>query len=489
MSESNGTNGAAAVSDKETAENAIRSVANVIPGDKPFSVPDELAKKLASARKKIEAVGKNGSNNDQNYKYVRAEDVVKAAGEALRNAEVIVMAPQLGEVNFEGLNSRGGASGKFVTAEFIFRVVDGETGKGFETRRIGTATDYPGDKAIYKAETGATKYFLAGLLQIPLGDGSEDPESTVHGGGGAVTSGDTSPASDKQKKLFKDLMAKQSAMPKPAKKAIIEFVGGTSPKKGAISHAIDQLMNQPDPLEFAKECGWDGTVEQETNESTSNPEDGQTEGMTLPEAEAEALVEFCRSKKTKRGEILVMLRSLGVDLPPDDEITDHHVLAGVKAIPVAQVARFKQMVMAAAESKQAAAEAEQPTADSAATADATSETDVDPASPLGRAIEKIGGLGYKSEINNLTWLMFDQEAPNDLTEENLNQLVATLERANRIGIQRSSVATLIRKARETDSDVETRNERFQAWITQREENAADTQAANDAHNAAEASQQ
>ena len=85
---------------------------------------------------------------------------------------------------------------------------DGETGEGYATEKLGTATDYPGDKAIFKAETGATKYFLSALLSIPMGDGS-DPETTDHGGGGAkVDRKSTKPASDKQKALFKDLMGK-----------------------------------------------------------------------------------------------------------------------------------------------------------------------------------------------------------------------------------------------------------------------------------------
>lgn len=89
---------------------------------------------------------------------------------------MVVPAPQLEDVKFEDMSSRGGASGKFVTAVFFFRVIDGETGKGFVTRRIGTATDYPGDKAIYKAETGATKYFLASLLGMPLGTATRIPK-------------------------------------------------------------------------------------------------------------------------------------------------------------------------------------------------------------------------------------------------------------------------------------------------------------------------
>ncbi|MBN8867341.1 MAG: ERF family protein [Solirubrobacterales bacterium] len=519
MSESNGngTNGATAVAEPEEAQDHIRAVAAVQTKQRPFNIPAELATKLAAARTEVKAVAKNGHNKDQNYSYVQAEDVVKEAGRALATAKVVVMPPEPLEIEMTDVRSNRGSSGKTVIVKFAVRVVDGETGEGYETERIGTASDYPGDKAIYKAETGMMKYFLSSLLQMPLGDGTIDPEATEHGGG-AVNQTDTSPASDKQKDLFKTLIGEKN-LPRPAKKAIVAFVGGDEPKKGAISHAIDQLMNA-DPLKFAGECGWDGTVDDEqegdagqeaagdttpgTEPAAENPpaptdEQSQARAATtqepvgdLPEAEGEALIQFCRHKGATKGELSVILRSVGMELPPDSDLDDKALYAALKGVPSAAVARIIQMVTSAAEAKKAASAAggsKDPKGSDSTAPEAADSTEVDPNSPLGKAMERAAALGYKSEFTNLAWLLFDTETPGDLKQNQLDQLVAKLERANKVGIQQAGVAACIRKAREGEHEPESRVERFESWITTKEEKAAATKAADEAHAAAEGPQE
>lgn len=512
MSETNGkaTNGAAAVADPSSTEASIAAVAAIQAKQRGFSIPAELAKKLTEARSQVEGVAKNGRNNDQGYAYVQAEDVVREAGKALANAKVVIMPPEPVEVQFEELRSGAGNSGKFVKVKFAVRVIDGETGEGYETERLGTATDYPGDKAIYKAETGMMKYFLSSLLQMPLGDGENDPESTSHAGGGARIN-DSSPASNKQKQLFKTLIGEKN-LPKSAMQAIVAFVGGNAPKKGAISHAIDQLMNG-DPLAFARECGWDGQLDDQANDKPDDPpatrEDPATaepaadtpptqdvpqidERPTVPQNEGQALVEFCRAKGATRGELVTMLRSLGADLPPDNELTNDMVTYAVKNVAIADVARLKQMVMASAESKkaaQAAATQEQSDPAEAPAPDSEATGEIDPKSPLGKTIERVSALGYKSELGNVSWLLFDASDTTTLDETQLGRLTALLERASTVGIQPPSVAACIRSARESGQDVSTRAERFEGWIAGREANAQAAQEASEAHDAAEGPQQ
>lgn len=529
----NGTNGATAVAEPGSVEASVAAVAAIQAKQRGFSIPAKLAVKLAEARSNVEPVAKNGRNKDQNYSYVQAEDVVKEAGKSLAEAKVVVMPPEPVEIQFEDLRSGAGNSGKFVKAKFAVRVIDGETGEGYETERVGTATDYPGDKAIYKAETGMMKYFLSSLLQIPLGDGESDPETTQHGGGGARIN-DSSPASDKQKQLFKTLVGEKN-LSKSARKAIIDFVGGNEPKKGAISHAIDQLMNA-DPLAFARECGWDGTVDEPPVEGqqpvadsdvppdpepTPAPEDAPAQAAadapqetppaeapqqqapeaderpTVPQNEGQALVEFCREKGATRGELVTMLRSLGADLPPDDQLTNDIVTYAVKNIAIADVARLKQMVAASAESKKAAQKAaeqeaapqEQPEATGAPATEGEATGEIDPKSPLGKTIERVSALGYKSEFGNLAWLLFDTDDTATLNGTQLSNLTALLERASTVGIQPPSVAACIRSARESGQDIATRAERFEGWIAGREANAQATQEASEAHEAAEGPQQ
>ena len=49
-----------------------------------------------------------------------------------------------------------------------FEIRDVDSGESFTLPWIGYGHDKPGDKAIYKGITGAKKYFLASLLEIPF---------------------------------------------------------------------------------------------------------------------------------------------------------------------------------------------------------------------------------------------------------------------------------------------------------------------------------
>lgn len=532
MSEQNGTNGANAVEESPAVEATVQAVAAIQAKQRGFSIPAKLAVKLAEARSTIEPVSKNGRNKEQNYTYVQAEDVVAAAGKALAEAKVVVMPPEPVKVDVADLTSARNSNGKFFTVTFLVRVIDGETGEGYETERIGTASDYPGDKAIYKAETGMMKYFLSSLLQIPLGDGNDDPESTSHGAGGAVSSNDSSPASDKQKDLFKSLLKERQNMPKPARQAIVSYVGGENPKKGAISHAIDQLMNAPDPLEFAKECGWDGTVEDpapqeapateasatpqqdpvtppETTEAPAVDDTPFQESRPAPQEETPAstgssdngegdhLIAFLREIGLNQGEVVQLLRAVGVALPPDEELTLEIVHDGVRSIPANETNRFRTMARGIIDAKDASSDAATETDSTTAApaepepaAPATApEEEVDPGTPLGAAIKELERMGYSHELAGATWLMFDTNEPATLPEEALNTMVGMLSRAHRVGIQAAQLSACIRGAREGNSDVKERAERFESWIANREDVAQQVQDANRASEDAEGPQE
>ena len=499
MSSVEGTNGAPNTAvDPETAETAVRAVAAVVPKTKPFDIPKELAAKIAEAKSKVEAVAKNGRNNDQNYNYVKSEDVVDTARQALNEAKVVVLPPTLIREEFSDLSSRGGASGMFVKAWFDFRVVDGETGEGYSTEKLGTATDYPGDKAIFKAETGATKYFLSALLSIPMGDGS-DPETTDHGGGGAkVDRKSTKPASDKQKALFKDLMGKAN-LPSPANKAIVAFVGGNEPKKGMISDAIDALMDGRG-LEFAKEHGWDGTVE-ETPADDAAPADqsgeqtpqgdtppADTAADTIDTKDAEALLKLCREKECKQGEVKVFLTTVGVTLPEGDDLTKDALHAAIGQMTQEQAGKFETLVVNAAQAKEASATAADPAPATDAPAEAPATPEIDPNSVHGALIKTAERLGFAHELENVSKLIFDSEVK-DLSEGAFDELSSLLERAHGCGISASSLGACVRQGLEGTDEVAVRNEKFVGWIKGTEDKVAATAQADAAAEAAEGSQE
>lgn len=137
-----------------------------------MAVADDFAQKLYTklfkARKAAEAVEKNGSS-EQGYSFARFEDVLAEAELRLQKQGILIV-PQVVE---EALRFRPDGSA-IAKVAMEFDVVDSKDGGTITRRWSGTGHDEPGDKALFKAQTGCEKYFLAKLLGIPFGT---DPEA------------------------------------------------------------------------------------------------------------------------------------------------------------------------------------------------------------------------------------------------------------------------------------------------------------------------
>lgn len=147
------------------------------------AAPLTLAARLDQARSLAHAIDKAGRNEGQKYNYVRAEDVIAEAQRVLAEVAVIVTPEILDVQLIDSGQTRGGTMGRIalVKLEFDVRCADiiGATDEGMVARKIrwsGTGWDAPGDKALYKAITGGTKYFLAHLIGIPFGADPDDDE-------------------------------------------------------------------------------------------------------------------------------------------------------------------------------------------------------------------------------------------------------------------------------------------------------------------------
>jgi hypothetical protein len=135
------------------------------------ATPLALFKKLGAARKAVEPVEKRGTNHEDGYAFVEAVSVVEEANRVLTNRGILILP------SVESTEQTYGKSGVLVKAHMSFLVIDTASGESVERSWIGYGFDHPGDKAIYQAITGATKYFLAGLLAIPFvgSDPEQDP--------------------------------------------------------------------------------------------------------------------------------------------------------------------------------------------------------------------------------------------------------------------------------------------------------------------------
>lgn len=131
---------------------------------------DELAKKMANILGEITRVPKNGKNKFQNYDYATESDVLDLIRPVLSKHGIALFYSCL-EVSYIE-NAR-------TLVKVEFELVDGDSGSSRKTVCFGEARDAdkqgkPQDKGLYKAMTGACKYWLFKTFLISTGD---DPES------------------------------------------------------------------------------------------------------------------------------------------------------------------------------------------------------------------------------------------------------------------------------------------------------------------------
>jgi len=158
----------------------------------------KLAAKIAKVMEAVGYVAKTGTNSAQGYKFVQASAVADKVREQLSKLNVS-MTPTQVDVLSEGLTPSGKQS--LLTLRFTWTLTDGDSGETISFQSVGTGAD-SGDKAAYKAATGALKYALLTGFLIPTGD---DPEADTA----------TDRVADAAKKIFGDT---ERVAPAPAKK-------------------------------------------------------------------------------------------------------------------------------------------------------------------------------------------------------------------------------------------------------------------------------
>ena len=135
-----------------------------------------LASKISNILGKLGRVHKSGRNSFHNYDYATESDVADALRQHL-SAEGVCIFPSVVDAKVETVTDRNkSATLATVTLELTF--VDGESGDAMTTRWIGQGIDQ-GDKAYYKAYTGAFKYGLMKTFMVSTGDEPEQDEPVV----------------------------------------------------------------------------------------------------------------------------------------------------------------------------------------------------------------------------------------------------------------------------------------------------------------------
>lgn len=123
-----------------------------------------LAKKLVKVMSAVGRIKKDGYNSFHKYNYVSEAAVLEEVRAALIEHNVFITQ------SVEYANK----DGEVTTVIIVNTFIDGDTGETLSVKSAGQGKD-TGDKGVYKAITGATKYFLLKNLMLPTGD---DPEAT-----------------------------------------------------------------------------------------------------------------------------------------------------------------------------------------------------------------------------------------------------------------------------------------------------------------------
>lgn len=160
-----------------------------------------LVKKLAEVMKQVKYIEKKGFNKFNNYKYATESDVAEKVREVLAEQNVIMLPDVIEHSTREHTNRKGNVE-YIATVKVKFTFIDGESGEEISIHSAGEGQD-TGDKAVYKAITGAQKYALMKAFMIPTGD---DPEGDDEADKRNKEEQKTNKASDKQLNLVNDLI-------------------------------------------------------------------------------------------------------------------------------------------------------------------------------------------------------------------------------------------------------------------------------------------
>lgn len=203
-----------------------------------------LAKKLAVVLSQVGYVQKDGRNDYHKYTYVTEAALADAVRSRLAEQGVMVF------TSVDRQWSEGSTT--FVETSHTFAC--GETGDAFTVRSQGAGQD-KGDKGVYKAITGAMKYFLYKNFLISTGD---DPESDASVDRPAQGSSNGSNGSNGTSAPNAAPRRQQSAPKPPAKK---RPNGGdvldAEARKKMIAYAQEQGVSLKRLTEMIKTAGYE----------------------------------------------------------------------------------------------------------------------------------------------------------------------------------------------------------------------------------------
>lgn len=208
--------------------------------------------KLRSMLKEKGVLKKGATNDFDRYSYFSEAQYKELFTELFSEAKLELKFNELEYETFEGSEKQ--ANGRMPKLEF--RLFDIETGFYEVTNITGEAID-KGDKAGYKAYTGALKYYLADTFMVATGDDpeKESPENKMNKKGNRSTGKTASP---KQVAMLLQAYTGDN-LKKLLEVNKIEKIEDMSMAKA--SELISVIMNKKKEQENVESDGWKGMQE------------------------------------------------------------------------------------------------------------------------------------------------------------------------------------------------------------------------------------
>lgn len=131
-----------------------------------------LAAAISLAARDVGVVAKGGENAHDRYRYARDADLLRSLVPALAaHGLALVVVDMQAEYHDTGTTTRSGTPIQECRIEATYRILH-QGGGWVQVRSVGAGRDH-GDKASYKAMTGAYKYAIRQAFAVTTGDDAE----------------------------------------------------------------------------------------------------------------------------------------------------------------------------------------------------------------------------------------------------------------------------------------------------------------------------
>jgi hypothetical protein len=139
-----------------------------------------LRQKLAQVRREVGYIQKRGKNELHHYSYAMAADIAAAIGDRLAALNVVLGRRNLSVKRYESQCQQGQGAETVVEVTLDYAFIDGDSDEILSVPSYGEGRD-SGDKAPYKALTGALKYALIQTFLLATGDDPEEERGETPG--------------------------------------------------------------------------------------------------------------------------------------------------------------------------------------------------------------------------------------------------------------------------------------------------------------------